>query len=77
MNSQTEEEIIPQRVKHGRPRKINVDIDKKAYQKLYYEMNKEKTKGDALCPHCKLLYSKSNKTRHNRKYHPELIKKLN
>jgi len=73
METQKEVEIKPQRVKWGRPRSINVDIDKKEYQKLYYETNKEKTKGDNLCEHCHLLYSKSNKTRHMKKYHPEVI----
>jgi len=73
MESEPKVEIEPKRVKHGRPRTVNI-IDKKEYQTTYYEKNKDKTKGDALCPHCNLLYSKSNKTRHNRKYHPELVK---
>jgi len=74
MESEPEVEIKYERMKCGRP-KSEIPIDKIAYRKKYYEEHKEKFKGDLLCPHCKKLFSKSNKTRHNQKYHPEILKK--
>ena len=64
-------EII-ERVKRGRPRTVNI-IDKAEYQKQYYEKNKNKLKGDFLCPKCNVLCSISNKYRHNKRYHPSVI----
>ena len=51
------------KIKRGRPRTLNI-IDIKEYQKSYYELNKEKTKGDFPCDICKCNVSKSNKSRH-------------
>jgi hypothetical protein len=58
-----EEEIIVEKKPVGRPRTINI-TNIKEYHKLYYEKNKEKTKGDYLCENCNLYCSKSNKSRH-------------
>ena len=68
------EEIKIKRVQRGRPRTVNI-TDMKQYGKEYYEANKDKFKGDMLCPHCNLICSKSNKSRHLKKYHPEFAKK--
>ena len=62
-------------VKRGRPRTVDI-IDMKEYQKLYYEHNKEKTQGNYLCDKCGYLCSKANKSRHNKTYHCEIIKKI-
>ena len=61
------EDAPVERVRVGRPKTITTD--KKTYFKEYYEKNKEKTSGDFLCPICNLLCSKSNKSRHNKRYH--------
>lgn len=71
MDSEIPVEI--KRVKVGRPKR-DYEFDKKKYFAEYYEKNKVNTKGDICCPHCNLLYSKANKSRHNKKYHPEVIK---
>jgi len=62
-----------ERIRVGRPRTVNI-VNITAYRKEYYEKNKIHTKGDILCPHCNLLCSKSNKSRHYKKYHPEFTK---
>lgn len=56
------------RMPRGRPRSVNI-TDKKAYNKTYYESNKDKHTGDYLCHKCNLICSVSNKSRHNQRYH--------
>ena len=66
------------KIKRGRPK--TVEVDKKTYQKLYYENNKEKTTGDILCESCRVMHSKANKSRHLKsKFHLERLvnKELN
>ena len=71
--TKTDQDEPKLKVKRGRPKKEG-QVDKKQYFAEYYAMNKEKTKGDVLCPHCNLYSSRANISRHNKKYHPELIK---
>ena len=56
----------PQKIKMGRPKTIL--IDKKTYQKLYYETNKvllkSKYGGEMVCDVCNIIHSKANKSRH-------------
>jgi hypothetical protein len=56
----------------GRPKQF--DMTENEYNKMYYEKNKEKTKGNNVCDSCKVYYSKSNKSRHmNSKYHLDRV----
>ena len=65
-------EIIVKKL--GRPKIIQVDS--KTYQKEYYEIHKEKTKGIIICEVCQVYHSKSNKSRHiQSKYHQEHLMK--
>ena len=56
---------IPKMIKRGRPPKLE-NFDRKAYNKSYYEKNKENTKGTYFCNVCNVICSKSNKSRHNK-----------
>jgi hypothetical protein len=56
----------------GRPKQF--DMTSEEYNKMYYQNNKEKTKGNAICESCKVYYSKSNRSRHiASKYHLERV----
>ena len=70
----SKEKETKDRVPIGRPRTVDI-IDKVAYQKEYYLKNKDKYKGDYSCPHCNLLCSYSNKSRHMKKHHLNLKEK--
>ena len=63
------------RMPRGRPRTVNI-TDKKAYNKTYYESNKDKHTGDYYCAKCNLICSVSNKSRHNQRYHSEILTPL-
>ena len=69
--AKTKEEV-KERVPRGRPRSVDI-IDKAEYQKQYYLNNKEKYTGDYTCVHCNLLCSYSNKSRHMKTHHPDII----
>ena len=66
------EKEVKERVPRGRPRSVDI-IDKAEYQKQYYLNNKEKYTGDYTCVHCNLLCSYSNKSRHMKTHHPDII----
>ena len=66
------EKEVKERVPRGRPRSVDI-IDKAEYQKQYYLNNKEKYTGDYTCIHCNLLCSYSNKSRHMKTHHPDII----
>jgi hypothetical protein len=66
------EKEVKERVPRGRPRSVDI-IDKVEYQKQYYQNNKEKYTGDYTCIHCNLLCSYSNKSRHIKTHHPDII----
>jgi hypothetical protein len=52
----------------GRPKQFDMTVEE--YNKMYYEKNKGKTKGNCICDSCKVYYSKSNKSRHmSSQYH--------
>ena len=53
------------RVKRGRPPALE-NFNRKEYNKKYYELNKEKTKGLYLCDVCNVYCSISNKSRHKK-----------
>ena len=66
-----QENEIP-KITRGRPKLF--DLSTEEYNKMYYEKNKEKTKGTCLCQICKVLISKSNKSKHFKsKYHQDKL----
>ena len=70
------EEIVYPQIPRGRPKKYE-DLTKEEYNKMYYKDNKEKTKGNCICEICKLMISKSNKSRHHKsKIHLQNLEKI-
>ena len=69
------EDVIP-KIPRGRPKLF--DLSTEEYNKMYYEKNKEKTKGTCLCDVCNVLISKSNNSKHLKsKYHQDKINLIN
>ena len=72
--NESEEKEVKQRIPRGRPRKLMLDmVDMVQYRKTYYANNKDKYVGDFTCPHCNFVISLSNKSRHNKKHHSDVI----
>ena len=65
------------KIKRGRPKTVFVS-DILEYRKNYYQINKDKTKGDIYCSTCDVMHSKSNNSRHlQSKFHLQNLNKSN